>query len=148
MNETEFSANYVVPKIRKWGGHAERIENAATTGTPDINYALFPAQGWLETKVLKSGFLYFERFQIPWFSKRLRATGGHYVWVLATDQVSAFLYSATSILAAPREPYKKWVRVRSSDLQAVETVPLSGSWAAVKPHLTCLHLEQMVYDEK
>lgn len=149
VNEADFSNTYVLPKLRALpNSHLVRVENAAETGTPDINYAIFPTQGWIETKVAKSGFLYFEKFQIPWFRKRIRATGGHHTWVLATEQVSAFLYSATEILAAPREPYKKWVRVRLSDVKAVASVPLAGSWGPVTDFLTCLHHDQTVYDKE
>lgn len=35
-------------------GHAERIENAAATGTPDVNFCIHSKDRWIENKVHKT----------------------------------------------------------------------------------------------
>jgi len=135
MLEQDFVNDEVMPQLRKVG-HAIHVQNSAESGTPDINYAIFPASGWIEAKVAKAGWLYFETFQIPWFRKRLRALQGHGVWVLARVGDETYLWSANAVVGAPREPYKKWVRCKVDDLgPALVTLSQSG-WGGIITALT------------
>ena len=135
MREQDFVNDEVMPQLRKVG-HVIHVQNSAESGTPDINYAIFPVSGWIESKVAKSGWLYFETFQIPWFRKRLRALGGGGIFVLAKVGAETCLWKADAILAAPREPYKKWVRCKVTDLET-PTVTLSQSgWGGIIAALT------------
>lgn len=124
MLESDLSGKFM-PALRSRGYHATRVENAQGSGTPDINYAKLRTQGWVETKVAKGPWLYFERFQIPWMVARCKATEGRGVWVLAEIAGHAVLFSGPVIIAAPREPYRKWVRIRVDDLQGKESVAIS-----------------------
>lgn len=136
MKEQDFVNDEVMPPLRKHG-HVVHVQNSADSGTPDINYAIFPATGWIEAKVAKSGWLYFETFQIPWFRKRLRALQGNGVWVLARVDDEICLWSANTVLSADREPYRKWVRCRVSSLGPPQvTLKPGGDWSGIVSALT------------
>ena len=135
MTEQDFVNDEVMPQLRKYG-HAIHVQNSAESGTPDINYAIFPISGWIEAKVAKSGWLYFETFQIPWFRKRLRALGGGGVFVLAKIGTETCLWKADAILAVDREPYKKWVRCKVDSLPAPLVTLSSQGWSAIIAALT------------
>lgn len=131
--EQDFVNNEVMPRLREHG-HAIHVQNAAESGTPDINYAIFPVSGWIETKVAKSGWLYFETFQIPWFRKRIRALKGGGVFVLAKVNGNTCLWPAVAIIEAEREPYRKWTRVRVANLSD----PIATDWSGILQCLTAL----------
>lgn len=135
MTEQDFVNDEVMPNLRKHG-HAIHVQNSAENGTPDINYAIFPTSGWIETKVAKSGWLYFETFQIPWFRKRLRALGGGGVFVLAKVGAETCLWKADAILGVDREPYKKWVRCKVDSLPAPLVTLSTQGWGAIIAALT------------
>lgn len=135
MTESEFSAKFMPALNRE--GHAVRIENVSESGTPDINYAIHGTQGWIETKVAKGPYLYFERFQIPWFRKRLRVTEGRHVWVLAKVGDHANLYPARVFIEAERSSYQKWTRVLTKDVTPQVVIDLNRpKWTAVIDALT------------
>lgn len=134
MLEQKFANDHIIPRLRKLG-HAVHVQNSAESGTPDINYAIFPRQGWIEVKVAKSGWLYFETFQIPWIRKRHRAFPFS-VWVLARVGQEAALFSAEAILGADCEPYRKWTRCRVDGLESVARTGLSGNWSGIMSVLT------------
>lgn len=131
--EQDFVNNEVMPRLRE-RGHAVHVQNTAESGTPDINYAIFPVSGWIETKVAKSGWLYFETFQIPWFRKRCRALKGTGVFVLAKVDGRPCLWPAMAIVKAERHPYRKWVRVRVEAL----VDPIATDWPGILQCLTAL----------
>ena len=136
MAETELG-NKFAAGMRKLGVHIVRVENVAEDGTPDYNYAFERAEGWIETKEAKGSYLYFELFQIPWFRKRLRATRGRDVWVLATVKDRINLYAAHRILEADRVPAGKWVRVRHKELMPDLVLDFTRpNWAALIEALT------------
>jgi hypothetical protein len=131
MDEGTFYRNLVKPRFEDWGDHC-RIENAVGSGMPDINYAFWPRQGWCETKVVHGGKLFFEKFQLPWFRKRLRHTGGKDLWVLAYDKDATKLYAAADLIEAPREKIRKWTVVRTADVVPLILVKCPGDWLAVR----------------
>lgn len=106
--------------------HLERIESAVGTGVPDISAAGGGKQFWIETKVEKSGYLYFERFQIPWMKKRSKYTNSRGIFVLALCEDTIKCFDAGVIISATREPYRKWSRIRTEDID-------SCLWSQVKP---------------
>jgi hypothetical protein len=116
MKETDFYQKHV----RKMAGvlHLERIESAVGTGFPDVSAAGGGKQFLIETKVAKVGegteWLYFERFQLPFYMKRLRYTNNKGVFVLAMCSSGVCLWRASDLIDSPREPYRKWTRI---DLQ-------------------------------
>jgi hypothetical protein len=114
MNETHLSQKFM--PVLKGLCDACRVENVAENGTPDINYAGERTQGWIETKVFHGAYLHFERFQIPWFRRRCRATGGRYVWLLATDFASIALYRAVDLLECPTSVRGKWTCIHRDNL--------------------------------
>lgn len=134
MLEQDFANDEIIPRLRKVG-HAVHVQNSAESGTPDINYAVLPRQGWIEVKVAKSGWLYFEKFQIPWIRKRHRAFPFS-VWVLARVGQEARLYSAEAILGADREPYGKWVRCRADSIECIAKSDPFYDWSGIMSVLT------------
>ena len=115
MKETDFYQKHV----KKMSGilHLERIESSIGSGFPDVCAAGKGKQFLIETKVSKLSegrdMLYFERFQLAFYQKRMRYTEGKGVFVLAlcNENTDIKLWKADSVVDAPREPYKKWNRV-------------------------------------
>lgn len=138
MRENDFVNNEVMPHLRIGDNHVVHVQNSAESGTPDVQFSIFPASGWIETKVAKSGWLYFETFQIPWFRKRARSAKGFGVWVLARIGSEIHLYLGTQIVDTPRETYKKWVRCKVSDLPdpIVRLGSHTESWSGIIAALT------------
>lgn len=131
MDEATFYRNMVKPRFDEWGDHS-RIENAVGSGIPDISYALQGRQGWCETKVIHSGKIFFERFQLPWFKKRLRHTDGKDLWVLALDKDGVKLYAAADLIQAPREKIRKWTVIKTADVIPLAVVKRPEDWQAVR----------------
>ena len=106
----------------------ERIESSVGAGFPDVSAAGGGKQFLIETKVAKSGWLYFERFQIPFYMKRLKYTNGRGIYVIAADDDKLVVHHACDIVKAPKEPYKKWMRVKVEDIEHPLTV-LEKPWS-------------------
>ena len=69
----------------KLPGHAERVENALTRGTPDVNMCYDSTELWLELKILDSkGSCQLRPEQVLWHRKR-QESGGR-VFVLARNE--------------------------------------------------------------
>jgi len=106
--------------VRKMSGllHLERIESSVGTGFPDVSAAGGGKQFLIETKVAKpvdkDDFLYFERFQLSFYQKRLRYTKGGGIFIIAfcPQDETIKTWEASAILDAQREPYKKWNRIK------------------------------------
>lgn len=56
-------------------GHLVRIENTAGIGTPDVHACLDGQEVWIELKVVKGNFIYFQASQLAWFTRRVAAGG-------------------------------------------------------------------------
>lgn len=81
MKESEFWA-LVKGKLP---GHAERVENALTKGTPDVNMCHESIELWLELKILDAkGTCQLRPEQVLWHRKR-QEHGGR-VFVLARNE--------------------------------------------------------------
>lgn len=115
MLEADFYRNHVRKAFEQWGDHS-RVENTAESGTPDITYAVGGIQGWVETKIIRSGCLKFEKFQLAWLRKRARHAHGKNLWVFATDGCSLYVFTADQILKGPRTIDRDWVSVNVAAL--------------------------------
>jgi hypothetical protein len=133
VDEATFYRNMVKPRFDEWGTH-DRIENAVGSGMPDISYAI-GRQGWLETKVVHSGKLFFEKFQLPWFRKRLRHTDGRDLWVLAFDKETVKLYAAAELLKAPREKVRKWTVIKTENVVPWLVIEHPWDWQPLRQAL-------------
>lgn len=77
----------------------------------------------IETKVSKKGegfdWLYFERFQLPFYQKRRKYTHGKGIFILAlcSENTEIRLWNSRHILDAPREPYRKWNRIEVGNIE-------------------------------
>ncbi len=56
-------------------GHLQRIENLIGVGCPDVNACHDGNEVWLELKVCKGNFVYFQATQLAWFHQRVEANG-------------------------------------------------------------------------
>lgn len=115
MSEQDWCNKVVLPGLRKHGT-VSKNENAAATGSPDYEYVINGTSGWFEAKVVHGSFVLFEKFQLPWMRKRVRETGVRNIWVLVSDATSVYLFESETLVRAPREPYRKWVRVNIREL--------------------------------
>lgn len=133
MKETDFYQKHV----RKMSGllHLERIESAVGTGFPDVCAAGGGKQFLIETKVAKPGegrdWLYFERFQLAFYQKRLRYTNDKGIYIVAACDDLFNVWHAVDILNAPREPYRKWNRI-DVKLIAQPLVFISKPWTKIQ----------------
>jgi len=109
--------------------HLERIENSLGAGFPDVSAAGGGKQFLIETKVAKGEFIYFEKFQIPFYKKRLRYTNGKGIFVMALCEANELMiWEASCFVDTKLEPYKKWNRVKVSDVDP-PFIHLSGTLA-------------------
>ena len=101
--------------------HLERIESSVGTGFPDVSVAGGGKQFLIETKVAKpvgsADFLYFERFQLPFYQKRLKYTDGKGIFIVALCDDCFVVWKAIDVLNAPREKYRKWSRVEGNKIK-------------------------------
>lgn len=132
MNESSFFNSLLKPRLKSWGDYC-RVENSVGNGIPDVNYAIQNIEGWIETKVSKGQFLYFEKFQIPWIKKRIKHSRTTWVLALCGDEIN--LYSGDQISNAEREPYRKWVRIKYKELTPVLSLTKPYKWDLLKLYL-------------
>ena len=132
MNEETFFRNHVKPFLDEHG-RFDRLENILGT-VPDISYSLRGAanvHGWLELKIKHaSGHLYFEKFQLPWFQRRLRATNRG-LWIIATDGFKLFLFHPQQLLPLPKTTKGKWTLVDVSKVESHIPPELPWPWDMV-----------------
>ncbi len=113
MKETDLYAT-----LRPHLGECDRVENSAASGMGDVFYNLdYGVTGWIETKLIKNGLIYFERFQPQWLRKH--SDLGARIWVIAMDlKGSIYMYRARDgILKAPRTLIGKWTTVKCEDFE-------------------------------
>lgn len=134
MRETKLYA-IARPHLSAWG-ECDRVENSIGSGMADVFYNIEGKTGWIETKVAKGDFIYFEKFQPQWLGKHARV--GARIFIMVMDKHETIhLYPARVILKAPRAPYDKWVTVNMKDLPPVFNMPAPyRSWKSVREILT------------
>lgn len=123
--------------LKRWGAH-DRVENVIVSGMADVYYCFDSKSGWIETKVEHSGLLYFERFQIPWMIRHLRAQTPR-LFVMAALEGNGdmmALYKASTIVEAPRDQKGKWQVVRTNDLVAELLMKKPYNWDELRLELT------------
>jgi hypothetical protein len=114
MKETDLFAR-IRPHL---AGHGEydRVENSLGSGMPDIFYNLSGITGWIETKLMRSGLLKFEKFQPNWIRKHNRA-GLNRIFVVAMDERETIhVWYARDVISAPATVIGKWVTYRVEDI--------------------------------
>lgn len=127
----------VKPHLDKWGSHS-RVENTVEPGMWDIHYCFNGMFGWIETKVEHQGKLYFEKFQLPW-GQRYQRAGALKLFVLASlagEKSPMALYHSSTVLKATRTPERKWITVRTSDLDPLLVMTKKYDWDALRLYLT------------
>ncbi len=95
-------------------GHWVRVENGAETGTPDVNYCVDGAEGWIELKHLygwptRSATVVqskLEHDQAIWLTER-RAHGGR-AWVLCAVERELLLFDGVHALALEEGRDRLW----------------------------------------
>ena len=119
-------------------GECDRVENSMTSGMADVFYNMGDGiTGWVETKLIKSGLIYFERFQPQWLSKHSKL--GARIWVVAMDsQETIYFYPADGgILQAPRTLIGKWTTIKVEDISTpFKMLKPYKSWGYVRELLT------------
>jgi len=109
--------NRLSPKLKHWG-EVSRVENAVEPGMWDIFYTFEGQMGWLETKIVHSNKLYFEKFQIPW-GRRYWRKGANQMFILAGLEDTAGtigIYHVKEIVNAPTSLDRKWTVISLLDL--------------------------------
>ena len=124
------------PQLLLWG-EADRVENAVGSGMSDIFYNIGGKTGWIETKVAKGDWVYFEKFQPNWMRKHNRQGARLFVVILDAKE-TIHVFPVGVILAVKMEVYDKWQRLRLSELpRAPITMERPyRSWNSVKQILT------------
>ncbi len=125
------------PKLNAWG-EVSRVENSIESGMWDIFYMIEGQYNWLETKAEHSGFLYFERFQLNWARRFLRAGATNLFVVAALEGHGDIMeiYPAQKVVTAPREIYRKWQRIKTSDLNAIQRMRKPYDWEVLRTLLS------------
>ena len=135
MRETELFQKFQ-PHLSKWGAY-DRVENALGSGMSDVFYNIGGSVGWVETKVAKGDWIYFEKFQPNWINKHLRQ-GFRRMFILVMDKHETIhLWRAHQVLDVPRVPYEKWQCVNVNDLPraVVEMYKPYRFWGLIKDEL-------------
>lgn len=134
MKETKLW-DKIRPHLMSWG-ECDRVENAVGVGMSDVFYNIKGKTGWIETKVAKGDWIYFEKFQPNWIAKHHRQGARMFVIVMDKED-SIHVYPAGVILAAQRFVYDKWQRVHQPSLPPVFCMRSPHrSWNSVKEILT------------
>lgn len=105
MNEKQFSQR-LCTQLNRWGGEATRIENSAVPGTPDIFYCLRGISTWIETKILHGHFVYFEKFQVPWYRRHLHV--GTRILIVIGAGTEVYTTNPGALFGLPHTVRKKW----------------------------------------
>lgn len=135
MKETKLYAK-LRPQLLSWG-ECDRVENSLGSGMSDVHYNIAGTLGWIETKVAKGDWVYFEKFQPNWMMKHARL--GARIFIIVLDKFETIrVYRAEEALGPKREVYGKWQRVRVKDLPPCLCLdPPYRDWGPVKQMLTC-----------
>lgn len=130
MRENELFAK-LQPHLAAWGEY-DRVENAIASGMSDVFFNISGKTGWIETKVAKGDYIYFEKFQPNWIAKHHRQ--GARMFVIVMDKNEAIhVYPAAIILKAPRSLYEKWTLVNQRELPPVFNMQAPyRSWKSVR----------------
>ena len=131
MKETK-----VYAVLRPHLGECDRVENSLVSGMADVFYNLGGITGWVETKLIKSDLIYFEKFQPQWISKHSKI--GARIWVVAMDsRETIYFFHPEEILTSPRTLVGKWTTIKVDDLEPhLITMKPYKSWGQVRELLT------------
>lgn len=134
MKESKLYAK-LQPYLSRWG-EVDRVENVLGSGMSDVFYNIDGVVGWVETKVMKRGLLYFEKFQPNWMRKHVRA-GFSRVFVVAIDERETILvWRASRVVDGKFVPQSKWLTFDTSQAEPNLTMPKPYTkWLAFKDTL-------------
>jgi hypothetical protein len=121
------------PKLNTWGT-LDRIENATGSGMADIHYCIDGQMGWIETKMEHGGALHFERFQLNWLNRQVKA-GATNVFVMYgrhSRDGHMEVAHASAVLAAPRHVDRKWHVVMAEDVVPALVMTKQYDWDALR----------------
>jgi hypothetical protein len=132
MLETALFAR-LAPKLKAWGA-VDRVENLIASGMWDCHTCFNGVCGWVETKMEKSGKLYFERFQLNFASRQLRAGATNLFVIAGRDARDGYMgvYHASTVLAVPRTVERKWLTIWVEDLEPCLEMRKTYDWDALR----------------
>lgn len=117
MKESEFWTKWVKPLLTKYG-QADRIESSTSSGIPDVNWQIGEKSAWMELKVAKGSWVYFEIFQIPWHLKRAdHSLTASTICIYSPEDKTIYLMHGLFLSHVKRFPYKKKIRVKLEDIK-------------------------------
>lgn len=129
--------NRLSPKLKAWG-EVSRVENIVEPGMWDIFYTFEAQMGWIETKIVHSNKLYFERFQIPW-GRRYWHNGANQMFVLAgfEDQKGTiYVYHVKEIVQAPTTIDRKFTVISLLDINPQMSMSKPYDWDRLRLFLS------------
>lgn len=132
MKETKLYAK-LRPHLEKWGA-CDRVENELGSGMPDIFYGIDEVGGWIETKVAKGQYIYFEKFQLPWMRNHLKS-GFSRIWIIVLHDDDIKAWPAKKIVFQPVEAYEKWTIMDVRELPAPFWSSYTHSWDSLRATL-------------
>lgn len=137
MKETKLYAK-LKPHFDQWG-IVDRVENALGSGMSDIFYNFSGNVGWIETKLMKKGELYFEKFQPNWIRRHVRQ-GFPRMFIIAMDEEETiYLWNAIDVISTQPRSYGKWTVYDAEEARMpllMMTKPYSSNgWAMMRQSL-------------
>jgi hypothetical protein len=136
MRETKLWSR-LEPHFKHWGEFS-RVENAIEPGMWDIHYCIDGQLGWLETKIVHSNLLYFEKFQLPW-GRRYWRTGATNMFVIAGFEGLSglmYIYHVKEITSAPKTLDRKFVVINIEDINPQISLEKPYNWEVLRQLLS------------
>lgn len=83
-----------------WHGkvHMTRIENSASFGTPDVACCYNGVNFWVELKINKSGYIYFQPSQIAWITHQQNVGKGNIAILVGNEVGSFYVFNSRDII--------------------------------------------------
>ena len=78
---------FISTLLNNWTGiHVCRIENTAMNGMPDINFVHKNFDAWIEAKICKGNWVYYNKFQVAFHVNRNHRVGNCFTLAKITDR--------------------------------------------------------------
>lgn len=108
MNEMGF-CRYLVGKFRELGARASRIENAVSSGIPDINIHAYGEERWFEAKICDhASGIHASKIrpsQYCWHRDQVRAGGNAFIVVYNRKTDSVGLFESRDVISINEAPW-------------------------------------------
>lgn len=120
------------PKLNAWGA-VDRVENALGSGMWDIAACVDGRHCWVETKMDHGKGLHFERFQLVWLRRQLRAgsTSCYLIYGLSSRK-SMVVVEGAELVRAPVRVSGKWTVVDPADLKPALVMTPPYDWDTLR----------------